>query len=628
MAQSQYQLLSQRRFLPLFLVQSLGAMNDNILRFGLIFMLQAGLFGETALPTDTWINLSAAVLVLPFFVFSALAGQLADKLDKALLITRLKTAELILVGVAGFAITAGTLPWVLILLGLMGLQSTLFGPVKYSILPKVLDEQELTGGNGLIEGATYIAIILGTIIGGAAIVLGSPAWLAGILVCTALLGRIIAQFIPSTRPEDPTLKIRWEPVTATFDVLRRSREVPAVFLAIIGISWFWAAGLIATSQLPVIAAEWLRATNVPMILTLLPATFAIGVGIGALWCERLSRRRIELGLVPLGALALTIFSIDIGLALATPLPQAHTSFASLAREWTFWRVIFDLVATGIAAGLYSVPLYALLQQRSRARFRARVIAANNVVNALFMFLAAIAATLATLAGLSAPTLFILVGVSTIAVTGYLLFLLPEFVMRLVTWVLINVMYRLDIRGAQNLPTEGPVLLVCNHVSFIDALLIGGSIRRPVRFVMYYKIFSIPILSWIFKTAKAIPIAGYRENPEMLTRAYESIDNELNLGQVVGIFPEGAITRDGQIAPFKTGVENIIARRPVVVVPMALIGLWGSWFSRKGGAAGRKWPRRFRAPIQLTIGEPMPAQELTAEQLQSAVTKLYTGSITA
>ncbi len=622
MPSNQYALLRQQRFLPLFLVQAAGAMNDNVLRFGLIFMLQAGYFPATAIGKDALTNLSAALFIAPYFLFSAIAGQLADKLDKARLIRWLKTLEVIAVAIAAIAILTGTMFWTLVLLAIMGFQSTLFGPVKYAILPQVLNEDELLGGNGLIEGATYVAIVVGTIIGSAAIVLGSPAWLASVIVTLALFGRLAAHWIPATQPATPELAIDQNLLRSTFAVVRDAHRNRPVYMAIIGISWFWAYGLIVMTQLPALANDWLGAGSVPMVLTLLPVTFAIGVGIGSLLCERLSKRRIELGLVPIGAAGLTVFMLDVGLALGVPIDIGDGGFGALASEFTFWRVIFDLIATGIAGGLYSVPLYALIQQRSPARQRARVIAANNIVNAIFMVIAALVTAAAMAAAITVPTIYFLTGVATIVVTAYLLFLLPEFVMRLVTWVLVNLMYRVDVKGHENIPASGPVLVTANHVSFVDALLIGGLIQRPIRFVMYYKIFAIPVLSWIFKTAKAIPIAGYRENPEMLAAAYVSIDEQLANAQAVGIFPEGAITHDGEIAPFKSGIENIVARRPVVVVPVALVGLWGSWFSRKGGAAGKKLPRRFRAKITLNIGEPIAAGDVDSVSLQRRVQSLH------
>lgn len=619
---SQFTLLAERRFLPFFLTQCLGALNDNVLRYGLIFMVTSELLSIGDLRPGVIVNLSAAVFMLPFFLFSAWAGQIADKYDKAWLIRRIKLFELVLMAIAAWGLVANSSVLLFSVLFLTGLQSTLFGPVKYSILPQVLSDHELIGGNALIESATYVSIIVGTILGGATILGGFNFGLGATLIIIATAGLICSWLIPATPAAEPDLKVNFAPVKDTLAVIRLAREPRSVFLSIMGISWFWSFSLVAMSQLPEFADTVLKAENLPLVKMLLPVPFAIGIGLGSLICERLSDRRVELGLVPLGAAGLSIFALDLYLAMPAPLLGEAASIGELFSNPSVWRATFDLIMIGVSGGIFSVPLYAMMQSRSRARNRSRIIAANNVLNALFMCLAAGFAGLATHLGSSIPELFLILSLMNLAVAIYLFVLLPEFVLRFMTWLLIHTLYRIDTRGLDNLPAAGPAVLVCNHVSFVDALLIGGCVRRPVRFVMYYKIFKIPVLSWLFKTARAIPIAGYREDPEMLERAYEAIDKELAAGQLVCIFPEGAITRDGDIAPFKSGIENIIARRPVTIIPMALRGLWGSWFSRKDGAAVRKMPRRFRARIELIAGPSLAAATSDAPLLESKVRDLF------
>ncbi|MCI0434843.1 MAG: 1-acyl-sn-glycerol-3-phosphate acyltransferase, partial [Gemmatimonadetes bacterium] len=288
------------------------------------------------------------------------------------------------------------------------------------------------------------------------------------------------------------------------------------------------------------------------------------------------------------------------------------------------RVLWDLLLTGMFGGFYIVPLYALIQSRSEHSHRSRIIAGNNILNALFMVGSAILSILLFKAGLTIPELLLTVALMNAAVAVFIFGLLPEFLMRFVVWILVNTLYRIRVEGLDRIPDEGPCVVVCNHVSFIDALIVGGTVRRPVRFVMYYKIFQIPVLSWIFRTAGAIPIAGAREDPELMQKAFDRIEEYLKNGEVVGIFPEGGLTPDGSIQPFRPGIERILERSPVPVVPLALRNLWRSMWSRrwmKLKMQRARLPRRFRARIELVVGEPVPAQAASAVALERKVGEL-------
>jgi len=327
--------------------------------------------------------------------------------------------------------------------------------------------------------------------------------------------------------------------------------------------------------------------------------------------------------VPFGSIGLTLFGID--LYFARPRTATLTNLPPLAFLVApgNWRIALDLAVIGLFAGFYIVPLFALVQSRAERSQLSRIIAGNNILNALFMVVASVlSGVLLNVVHLSIPQLFLAAALMNAVVAVYIYTLVPEFLLRFVDWILINTLYRITTRGLENIPEQGAALLVCNHVSFMDPLIILGSIRRPVRFVMYYKIFNIPVLKWLFSAAKAIPIAGQREDPEILARAFDEIDRELAAGHLVCVFPEGGITRDGTLQPFRPGVEKALAQRPVPVVPMALRGLWGSIFSRQHASVGRlRLPRRFWSRIELVADAPIPAAQATADALEAKVREL-------
>ncbi len=619
---SQFGLLRSRRFLPFFLTQFLGAFNDNVFKNALQIMIAFELTTLAGIASETWVNLAAALFILPYFLFSATAGQIADKLEKSRLIRITKVLELVIMTVAAVAFWLGSVPWLLVLLFLMGVQATLFGPVKYGIMPQHLKETELVGGNALVDTGTFVAILLGMLLGGLFM-----AWeelgrqlTAGTLVILAVAGYLASRKIPRAAPSDPHLRINLNPFSETWRNIKFARSNRPVFLSLLGISWFWLFGSLFLTQLPSYSRLVLHGDE--SVAVLLSVAVTVGIAIGSLLCERLSGHKIEIGLVPFGSIGLTVFAADLYFAQPTlATAAASVGFEAYLQQPGAWRVIADLVLIGIFAGLYSVPLYAMVLQRSAPSHRSRIIATNNIINALFMVAAAGLAILLLNAGLSIPQLFLVAAALNAIVAIYIYTLVPEFLMRFLTWILVSVLYRIRVRGLENIPDTGPALIVSNHVSFMDALIIGGTVRRPVRFVMDRNIFKIPVLSFIFRTARAIPIAPAREDPEALARAFDRIDAELADDNVVCIFPEGKLTADGEMNEFRKGVEQILARRPVPVVPIALQGLWGSFFSRKGGAAMSRLPKRFWSRIALVAGEAVPATAASAQYLEGRVRAL-------
>ncbi|CAM3848904.1 MFS transporter [Parendozoicomonas haliclonae] len=617
---SQFSLLGKRRFLPFFGTQFMGAFNDNIYKNAL--MLMVAFAGASVLPVnaDTMVNLAAGLFILPFFLFSGTAGQLADKFEKSAIIRKIKLLEIGIMLIAAYAIVAQSFTAMLVLLFLMGTQSAFFGPVKYALLPQALDETELVGGNALVEMGTFVAILAGTIGAGLLITLPEASqWIAGSVVLFAVIGYLFSRGIPKASAQAPDLKLDWNPVTQTLRTLRYAKADRAVFLSIMAISWFWALGAAYLTQLPNFAKDVL--SGGPHVVTLMLAVFTIGVALGSLICEKLSGHIIEIGIVPIGSLGLSVFGIDLYFAIS-PVTAPLLSVSDFLQMPGNYRVLFDLGMIGFFGGLFIVPLYALIQHRAKPEQRAQIIAANNVMNALFMVGSAIAGiVLLGILELSIPAFFLTIALLNILVVGYVYSQVPEFVLRFVIWMLSHTMYRVTHKGLDNIPNEGAAVLVCNHVSYVDALLIGGAVRRPARFVMDKSIYNTPGLKWFFRLSKTIPICPEHKDPEIYKQAFEKISAELQDGNVVCIFPEGKLTKDGELAEFKKGIELILARDQVPVVPMALKGLWGSFFSHKGGHALTNRPKRFWSKVELTAEPAIEPQQVSAPQLEKKVEQM-------
>ncbi len=358
------------------------------------------------------------------------------------------------------------------------------------------------------------------------------------------------------------------------------------------------------------------------MVTLLLALFSVGIGTGSLLCERLSGHKVELGLVPFGSIGLTVFAIDFYFATPAAPPAAVQGVLDFVLMPGHWRLIADLVLIGVFGGFYIVPLYALIQSRSDKSHQSRVIAGNNILNAAFMVVAALFAIVCLELGMTIPQLLLLTGLLNAGVALYIYRLVPEFSMRFLAWLLIHSVYRLRTRGLEHIPETGPAVIVCNHVSFVDAVMIMAASPRPIRFVMEHSIFKVPVLNFVFRETRAIPIASAKENPAVMEQAFEAVAHALADGDLVGIFPEGRITNDGEIHPFRPGITRILARTPVPVVPLALRGLWDSFFSRRDGTAMTN-PRRlalFRS-VELIVGAPVAAVDATPAALHRQVLEM-------
>jgi 1-acyl-sn-glycerol-3-phosphate acyltransferase len=628
---NQFALLQQRRFAPFFWTQFSGAANDNLFKFAFTVMVTYQL-SVSWLPPALAGLVIGALFILPFLLFSATSGQLTDKYEKTRVIRFVKNLEVVIMGVAAAGFLSNNVdvqvPVLLACTFLMGLHSTLFGPVKFAYLPQALNERELTGGNGMVEMGTFVAILLGNIVGGLLVAVpgNGPLYVAVSCVGLALAGRVVAQFIPLAPATDPGLRINWNPVTETWRNLKLARENVVVFRSMLGISWMWFFGAVFLSQFPSFAKEVMHGNE--QVASLLLVVFSIGIGTGSLLCEVLSRRHVEIGLVPLGAIGMSVFAIDLYFASRGLPPTSVMSLASFMAQPAHWRVLLDLTLLSLFAGLYSVPMYALIQLRSQPTHRARIIAANNILNALFMIVSAVLAGALLKAEFSIPQIFLFVGLANAVVALYIFLLVPEYLLRFIAFVASRCIYRFKVQGDEHIPAQGAALLACNHVSFVDPVLMMAASPRPIYFVMDHRIFKMPVLGWLFRLARAIPIAPRAEDPAAYEAAFEAAAKVLRDGDLLAIFPEGGITRDGTLQQFRGGIMKILenAERDgltVPVVPMALTNLWGSFFSRveRGNAMVRPFRRGLLTRVGLNVGPALHSSRVQPDVVRARVQEL-------
>jgi len=612
--------LTSRRFLPFFLTQLLTAFNDNVFKNALVLFIAATSATAFGLPTSQTIFLCHGAFVLPFFLFSATAGQIADRYDKTLVIRGIKLAEVAIMVVAAVGFASGNLPVLLVSLAAMGVHSAFLGPVKYGIVPELVDPSSIVVANAWVEMGTFLAILGGTVVAGVLIAAGTLGTVSMIVVALAVFGALAAFLVPRLPAASPNIDVQWDLVRPTREVLTKVATKKPILNAVLAISWFWFVGTCFLSLFPTYARDTLGSNEA--VVTLMLATFCVGIALGSMLTERISGPNLELALVPIGALGMTIAMIDVYRVGSHPAPATglRDVAAFLAEPWST-RLLADLGAVAIAGGLFTVPLYSFLAKRSPKDERARIVAGNNVLNALLMIVATGVLVGLERLGLEPPQIILVVAVLNLAVAIYVESVVPEFVLRFVVFVLAKLMYRLRVEGLKNIPDEGAAVLVCNHVSFVDWIVIAGMVRRPVRFVMDHRIAKMPFARILFERGKTIPIAPAKEDPSLMEKAFERIAAELRDGEIVCIFPEGKLTADGRMNPFRSGIDRILKETPVPVIPMALHGLWGSVFSRKDGPALSRPPRRFRARLRLTIGEAIEAAEATSTQLEGRVKEL-------
>ena len=614
-----FALFTQRRFLPFFGTQLMNALNDNIYKNALILLFTMQALSGDQVQASTLINICAGVLMLPFILFSGYAGQFSDKYDKSVVIRYVKFFEvcIIIVGTVGLYLNNNFI--LISALFLLGMQTTFLSPIKYSFFPQHLHDDELMRGNGFLEMGYFSAILFGTILGTVLMSYeqGSRYVSVAILI-VSLLGWLFCLQVPKTKASDPDLKIEWNPFKENWTVLKLIAQNRTIFLSVLALAWFWFFCSVFLAQIPSYTMLYLGGDK--QVVSSIFGLFAISIGVGAMLCDRISNKHVEVGLIPFGMIGLTLFLFDFtnrDAIIATeqlpllPFIKAHGI-----------RSFVDVSCMGISCGLYLVPLYTLIQKRTPIELCSRVISGSNIVGALFMVLASVYAIIMVNLGFTIADIFWYTSVATLILTIGVLQAVPEFMIRFFAWILVNTLYRVEREGLDQIPAEGPAIIVCNHVSFLDPVLIVAFSRRPIRFIMWYTYHNIPIIGYIFKKAKTIPIAGTKECPSVKEKALEDAVSALRNGELVGLFPEGTLTQDGELGIFRAGILEILDKEPVPVIPIAVRGLWGSFFSCRHGRVMRHFPRNwFKNKIGLVAGEPIAPETFTLESCKANIREL-------
>ncbi len=584
----------------LFATQFLGAFNDNF------YKIVVSLFAVNAVGSagggGSALSLIGAIFVLPFLLFSGYAGYVADVYSKRTVLIVTKSLEIVAMGLGFIALLSGQFMLMLAVLFLLALQATFFSPAKYSILPELLSDKDLSLGNGLLEMSSFLAIILGTSLGSVLFATWKDqlSLIGLILIVIACAGTFASLGIPKVPPSGASKSLQLNPFAEITSGLKRLYSDKTLWMTVVGISYFWFLGALFQMDIILFGKEIMGLDD--LRVGLLSTFLAVGIGTGSVTAGRLSGAKVELGLVPLGSIGMGAFSLLLSFS-ASSYPQVAVALALL----------------GFSGGLFIVPLNASLQQKSGQEEKGRLLATNNFLNTVGILLASgVLWLLRDQFQIPADRIILLFGFFTLLATAYILRTLPDFLIRFMLWLLTHTLYRIRIVGQEHVPFRGPALLVCNHMSLVDGLLVAGCVQRFIRFLVYRPIYEHKALNWFMRLMKAIPIAGgnRKEVLESLERARE----ELRQGHVVCIFAEGAISRTGNLLPFKRGFERIINGLDVPIIPLHLDRLWGSIFSFKDGRFLWKRPQRIPYPVTVSFGNPLPSTA-TAEQVRHLIAEL-------
>src|SRR5262245_58312844 len=595
------QLLRTRRFAPLFITQFLGAFNDNLLKSAMGIVVTFRLAEQSGLSAGSLVMLAGAVFITPFFLFSGASGTLADRVDKALIARIVKVAEIGIMTLGAIGLWQASVPMLFAALFCLGTHSTVFGPIKYALLPQHLREEELVAGNALIEAGTFLAILIGTILGGSVVLLGNGALIVGGCgITAALIGWFAARQIPSAPSAAGVDAPRSRVLHDTIAVVRHVTSRPALLLPILAVSWFWLFGATIVSGLPSFAKDVLFADA--QVVTMMLALFAVGVGLGSIVAERLLHGEVSARYVPIAALAMAFFAWDLYVASA-----GRSASGELASLMVFLhtpgtpRILVDLVGVAMAGGLFTVPLYAILQHESEPEHRARVIAANNIINALAMSIAAVASAMLLKRGLTMGELFGLCGLVTIPVALAAAWILRRTLAKSLVRFILRLLYRVEVEGLEHARAAMPrAVIAANHASFLDGLLLGAFLPGEPIFAVDTQIakqwWAKPFLMFV----NALPVDP--TNPLSIRAMIRAVE----AGSACIIFPEGRITTTGSLMKIYEGPAVIAERTKAALLPIRIDGVEFTAFSRLAG----KVRRRLLPKIRIRV---MPPRLLTAPE---------------
>ncbi len=575
--------LDHKGLQPFIWTQFLGAFNDNL--FKIVVSLVA-VHAATSADANRQLSIVSAIFILPFILFSGYAGQLADVHSKRTVLVVTKSLEIIAATLGLVAFALGRLEITYAVLFLIAVQATFFSPAKYGILPEILPDRDLSRANGLLEMTTFASIVLGTAAGGFVFdAWRDRLWLIGVIVLAiAVVGTGVSFRIPRVAAAAPGARIRLNPWGEIADGLKRLAGDRILRLTVLGISYFWFLGSLLQLVMILFGSEVMHLND--RWVAMLTAFAAVGIAAGSMAAGKLSGDKVELGLAPIGSIGMGVFAILLA--------RSGGSFALAA---------IDLTLVGFFGGLFAVPLNALLQQRSGDREKGRLMATNNFLNMVGILLASGALAVCGHFGMSPSQIMLIFGVFTLLSSIYVLTVVPEFLIRFSLWLLTHTIYRIRIVGQEHVPFRGPALLVCNHLSHVDGLLVGACVQRFIRFLVYRPYYEHWVFHPLLKLMKAIPVAaGGRD----VLASLEQARQELQSGHVVCIFAEGSISRTGNMLPLKRGFERIVQGLDVPIVPVYLDRVWGSIFSFKGGRFFWKWPSRVPYPVTVAFGRPLPS----------------------
>ncbi len=615
-------LIAHRSFRAFFIAQFGGALNDNIFRSAILILI-AFEISENATQTALLNNLALILFLLPMILLSPIAGQLVERSDKSTMMRKNKIAEVVICTLATLAFAMHSSIFMLFVLFLLGAQSAMFGPNKYTFLSQILPHKQILAGNALIATGTFIAIGTGALIGGFFATLDNIWFVAGpVMILTAAIGYRATLDFPSVDRGSPDLQLDTHLFRQTMKGVELARSDRSIWVAILGLSWFWAFSSAVLTQLPSYTRFVLGGDA--RIAAVLISIYILGLGLGAFLSTRTKDRHTESGLIPLALMGLIVS----GFILAID-PPAETQIQSLREIFDHWsgqQAGWGLLLFGISSGLYLVPQYALIQQRTHLGSRARVVALTNLINALFMVLASVLGLLLLVVlHWSIKSYFLLYCLLSLAVLGRQFKEFGHEFWRLISFALSRAMYRIQMEGLDNIPASGPAVLVCNHLSYVDSIILFGTIRRRTRFIMEDIYYRIPVLNIAFKGARTIPISSPLKSRTTFLKAEQEAVKALQKGELVFIFPEGQLSPEGQMLPFKRGVMRILERQPVPVIPVAIHGLWGSFFSHGGKTAALRGIPRLRLhrhQVSLCFGKAMESQDISLENLEEEVAILY------